>query len=273
VPAELWGTHPPERAEDTSTDTGDLTAPTDGSPERERQPGSVSSPPTDPSGAGEPGAGGDGSASWRERMRGAVGMGAKPEREPAPTTREPSPARRVGRVSAADSLGDLLMAVGGALSRVPRHSATGRVLMMQSATSGQVIDEAVKGTALDRRLIQPAVRTRRSVESVGAVMLPPLIVFGIEQNPERAPVLVPLLESALRSAAVAMAPAVRKVRKRAADEATVLAELYPEAPPGSDPVQYLVNELFPGIYDALAKMAEAPAAADDEAARNEGANV
>lgn len=197
-----------------------------------------------------------------------------PVTSPERPTRERSPAgkgpRGKGRVSAADDLGDLLASVGGFLMRTDQYQATGRMIAFQSDASGQLLDEAMAGTLVDRVAIQRAVKARKSVDGVAAIVAPPLLVWAIENDihkqqaaervgavvPSRIPALVPLLEAALRQSAKVMVPAVKKVRKREADEAEALAELFPDAEPGSDPVAGLINEIFPGIYAALANAAE-----------------
>lgn len=162
----------------------------------------------------------------------------------APKTSEIRPKANQKRVSGADSISDAWSAIGGLISRNPRHRPSGMLLQWQSAAAGEIIDEAVKGTAIDRLLIQRAVKARSRFDMVGAIFFPPAIVFAIEMNPERAPMLLPLLESTLRSSLPVMVPAVKKARKREADQAEAIRELFPDAPEGTDPVRELINELF-----------------------------
>ena len=166
----------------------------------------------------------------------------------APITKEQRPKPAGKRVSGADSIGDLWSAVGGLISRNPRHRPSGMLLQWQSAAAGEIIDEAIKGTAFDRMLVQRAVKARGRFDLMGAVFMPPAIVFAIEMNPERAPMLLPMLESSLRNSLPHMVPAVKKARKRQADQAEAIRELFPDAPEGTDPVQELINELFASWY-------------------------
>ena len=166
----------------------------------------------------------------------------------APKTKEKRPSSGGRRVSGAQSIGDLYGAIGGFISRNPRHRPSGLLLQWQAAAAGEIIDEAVKDTAIDKIFIQRAVKARGRLDMVGAVLFPPAIVFAIEMNPNRAPMLLPLLESTLRNSLPHMVPAIKKARKREEDQAEAIRELFPEAEPGIDPVQELINELFSGWY-------------------------
>ena len=159
-------------------------------------------------------------------------------------TKEVKPGKIKGRVSAADSLGDIWNAAGGLLSRFPAHIPSGKLLQFQSQAAGEILDEALKDTVIDRLILQRAVKTRGKFDTLGAVLLPPVIVFMIESNPERAPMLFPILESSLRSSLPLMVPAIKKARKKEADQAEAIRELFPDAGPGDDPISELINELF-----------------------------
>ncbi len=148
------------------------------------------------------------------------------------------------RVSAADSLGDLWAGVGGLLTRLPNHAPSGRLLQFQSQAAGEILDEALKGTFVDKMLLQKGVKLRGRFDVLGAVLMPPAIVFAIETNPERAPYLIPLLESSLRNALPHMVAPIKKARKREADQAEAIRELFPDAPEGSDPIRELISEIF-----------------------------
>lgn len=168
----------------------------------------------------------------------------------APKTKEIRPKVSGKRISGAASIGDAMSAVGGIISRTEKHRPSGMLIQWQSAAAGEIIDEAIKDTAIDRFLIQRAVKARSRLDMVGSVLFPPAIVFAIEMNPERAPMLFPLLESSLRNSLPHMVPAIKKARKREADQAEAIRELFPEAEEGSDPVRELMNELFAGWYPA-----------------------
>jgi len=161
-------------------------------------------------------------------------------------TKEIKPAVNTKRVSAADSLGDLWSGIGGLLTRLPNHAPSGKLLQFQSQAAGEILDEALKGTFVDKMLLQKAVKARGRFDVLGAVLMPPAIVFAIETNPERAPYLLPLLESSLRNALPHMVAPIKKARKREADQAEAIRELFPDAPEGSDPIRELIAEIFGG---------------------------
>lgn len=209
----------------------------------EKRPGSLSNPSVNQA-ASENGS--EESGSFGDKFKNFFGSTKSTE---APTgkgfkTNEQKPKPYQKRVSGADSISDAWQALGGLISRNPRHRPSGMLLQWQSAAAGEIIDEAVKGTAIDRLIIQKAVRARGRFDLVGAILFPPAIVFAIEMNPDRAPMLLPLLESTLRSSLPHMVPAVKKARKREADQAEAIRELFPDAPEGSDPIQALIAELF-----------------------------
>ena len=166
----------------------------------------------------------------------------------APKTKEVKPGGNTKRVSAADSLGDLWSGLGGLLTRLPNHAPSGRLLQFQSQAAGEILDEALKGTVVDRVILQKAVKTRGRFDVLGAVLMPPAIVFAIETNPERASYLIPLLESSLRNALPHMVAPIKKARKREADQAEAIRELFPDAPDGTDPIRELIKEIFGGYF-------------------------
>jgi len=93
-------------------------------------------------------------------------------------------------------------------------------------------------------ILQKAVKARGRFDVLGAVLMPPAIVFAIETNPERAPYLLPVLESALRNALPHMVKPIQKARRREADQAEAIRELFPDAPEGHDPIKSLIAEIF-----------------------------
>ena len=182
----------------------------------------------------------------RKGLKGLFGRKAKPDPAPQAPTKEKRPKATKGpgrRVSGADSLSDLWSA-GGSLMMRAGHVPTGRMLQFQSAVAGEMLDEAVKGSFVDKTLIQPVVKARGRFDLLGAVMGPPLIVFAIERNPERAPMLMPALKSSIRSSLPLMVPAIKKVQEKERKAAEAAAELFPDLPPGEDPVDAIIATLF-----------------------------
>jgi hypothetical protein len=70
------------------------------------------------------------------------------------------------------SLGRML----GALS-----PATGNCLQAQAAMAGVILEDTVRGTVVDR-ILQPAARAEDKLDKIGALVLPPVVVFAMEQN-------------------------------------------------------------------------------------------
>lgn len=152
------------------------------------------------------------------------------------------------RESAAGIISDGFNGLGGLISRNPRHRPSGILLQWQSDAAGEVIDEAVKGTFIDKLFLQKAVRGKGKFDQVGAILIPPAIVFAIEMNPARFEQLAPLLESSLRNGLPAMAKGIKKAKKKQEAQKEAIAELFPDLEPGQDPIEILMGEMFAGWY-------------------------
>lgn len=211
----------------------------------EKRPGSVSDPVVNQVSSENNSAG-----SFSEKFKNFFGSKNAGEeiKSKGLKTSETKPKAYTKRVSGADSIGDAWSALGGLISRNPRHRPSGMLLQWQSAAAGEIIDEAIKGTVIDRMIVQKAVKARGRFDLIGSVLLPPAIVFAIEMNPDRAPMLIPVLENSLRNSLPHMVPAVKKARKREEEQAEAIRELFPDAPEGIDPVKELINELFGNWY-------------------------
>lgn len=187
--------------------------------------------------------------SIADKAKNFFGFGTKKtETKTTFKTNEKRPKAPTKRVSGAQSIADGWNAIGGIISRSPRHRPSGILLQWQSAAAGEIIDEAIKDTAIDRMLIQKAVKARGRFDLIGSVLLPPALVFAIEMNPERAPMLIPMLESSLRNSLPHMVPAIKKARKREEEQQNAIRELFPDLPEGIDPIQELIQEMFAGWY-------------------------
>jgi len=89
--------------------------------------------------------------------------------------------------------------------------ATGNCLQAQAAMAGVLLEDVVAHTAIDR-LLQPAARAEDKLDKIAALVLPPVIVFGMEMNqaaaaqgartPQQAmarqAILMPMLRESLR---------------------------------------------------------------------------
>ena len=165
-------------------------------------------------------------------------------RQEAPVTKEKRPKAKAGRrVSAADTLGDVWSGVG-ALAIRTGHAPLGRCLQFQSQVSGEILDDALKGTVIDKVALQPIAKGRGRFDALGAVLGPPMIVFAIERNPQQIDVLMPMLKSSIRSSLPLMVPAIKRVQEKEARAAEAAAELFPDLPPGADPVDAIIEMMF-----------------------------
>jgi hypothetical protein len=170
----------------------------------------------------------------------------KPSR-PAKPPREQRPKRSFGkRVSAATILGAPFEFAGEAVQgQLP---ATARMLAVQAPYAGYVLDEAVAGTIVDKVAFQPLARAQDRLGMVGSVIGPPLLVARIEMHPEQMHSLVPLLKRSLRMAAPYIAKGLKKKKEDDAKLAEVLTELYPDLPPGTDPLDAMLSDILAPIF-------------------------
>jgi hypothetical protein len=181
----------------------------------------------------------------------------------APKTEEKRPDKPKGkRVSTAETISDAWGFVGGAALRSRRYYPVGNCLVWQAPLAGEMVDEAIKGSIVDTKVLQPFVKARERFDLVGAIAGPPLIVLAIIQQPSRANVLMPILRASVENALPYMVPAMKKAEKKWADKIAAIKELYPDLdiPEGQDPVDLIIGQMFAG-YDLFA---EEPPATEPE---------
>ena len=169
-----------------------------------------------------------------------------------PKTAERKPKVSFRRQSTA-GLFEFVWAQGGqALVMTGKDIPVGRVLALQAPIVGDVLDDAIKGTILDK-VLQPFVRQGERAKLVGAVVLPPVLVATLERNPQAAPTIMPILRAAMIPMLVEMAKASKKAK---ADEKKLLEamdEIADQLPPellaearekGLHPVDALLGMIF-----------------------------
>jgi len=154
-------------------------------------------------------------------------------------------------MSTAPTIEDGWTALGGMAQRTRGHAPLGRYLTWQAPAAGEMLDDAVKGTIVDRRVLQPVVKARGRLDLVVAVLGPPAVILAITQNPARAPALVPMLRTAIRSSLPTMLPAMKRAQAREAKVDEAVREMFPDIPEGVDPVDLVISQLFEG-YDFTA---------------------
>jgi len=211
----------------------------------ERRPGSITSPVADREDAT--------TGVEKDGFLGGLFKKKKPTSSTPPPfskkTREKAPKGVGRRVSTSETIQDVWAAIGGIAIRTGRHAPLGRYLQWQAPAAGEMLDQALAGSILDRKLLQPAVKTRGRLDVLGAVIFPPAIIVAIEMNPERAPQLVPILKSAIRASLPSLLPAMKKAQAKEEKVNKAVAEMFGEDfPPGVDPVDMVIEQMFSGWY-------------------------
>jgi hypothetical protein len=82
--------------------------------------------------------------------------------------------------------------------------------------------------------------------------------LAIENNPERAPMLLPILKSSIRNSLPMMAKAIKKVQAKEKAMAEAAAELFPDLPEGEDPADAILAMIFDGWTPPTPSPSEAP---------------
>jgi len=167
----------------------------------------------------------------------------KQQSEPASTKeRRPKVVRQTKRISSADTLADAWQGLGGLAVRSGKHVPLGRYMMFSSQVTGEILDDAVKGTPIDRLILQPVAKGRGRFDALSAVFGPPMIILAIERDPSKADMLFPILKTSIRNSLPLMAPAIKKIQKKEADIAAAAAEMGFDG--DGDPADQIINMIF-----------------------------
>lgn len=174
----------------------------------------------------------------------------KPKAQPTYTapTREKAPKVAGRRSSTSGTIEDIWAGVGGVAQRAG-YVPLGRYMAWQAPAAGELLDQALAGTAVDRKFLQPAVKARGRLDIVGAIMGPPAIIVAIQRNPARAELLIPALRSAIRGSLPTLLPAMKKAQAREEKVNQAIRDYLPdgmEIPDGVDPVDIVIGQLFDG---------------------------
>lgn len=201
--------------------------------------------------------------TWRERLwRTAPAESPDgPIRTPM-STRERKPTRK--RVDASDVWTFFWRFAGHRLEKSEMDIVVGRCLVYQAPVAGAVLEELTKDTLIDK-LIQPLARKSAELETAAALFMLPSLLGMLERKPHMAPVLVPMISDAIEIHLHAMVPIVKEERKKKAQRADALRELYPDAPEGTDPVELVLSEMFAGTVFAQGFDGDALAEAERQA--------
>jgi hypothetical protein len=186
-------------------------------------------------------------------------------RAPKTTETKPGKPRAGRRVSTADTLADIWKGGGGLLVRSGTHIPSGRWMQFQAPYAGEMLDEALAGSVLDKVALQRIAKARGRFDLIGAVLGPPLVLMAIERNPQNGQVLLPLLESSIRASLPHMVEGIKKVKAKEKVTAEAAAALFSEDPEydgTQDPVSYIMQMLFDGW---VAPVGEAPPPTPEDA--------
>jgi hypothetical protein len=181
--------------------------------------------------------GGSAGAPSTPRRRGLLERFKRAPKEPgqpagpgAPPTKPPKPSFGRGkRESGAETISDGWSALGGLFLKA-NHTPTGRVIQFQSDAAGEMLDEVVKGTPLDRLVLQRVVGARGTLDTLAALFGPPILTYRMEQavaqgNQEAFSFFEGLLKSNIKRALPLMIPAMKKVKKRETEAAAALVDM------------------------------------------------
>lgn len=127
----------------------------------------------------------------------------------------------------------------GAIGKLVSNPATlpvGRCMQLQAPAAGMVLDDALRGSLVDR-LAQPLARASKRGEAVFGVIGPPILVAVVCQRPELYDVVKPMLVEALKSWVLLAGPKIRKARER---ERKLLEELDGDL----SSIEDMIDELF-----------------------------
>jgi hypothetical protein len=117
-------------------------------------------------------------ASWRNRARG--------KGKARPRAKHP-------RVPVDDLIAGLWRGAAGFARPLP---PTSRLMKIQAPVAGAILEDVVKGTAIDR-LLQPLARTTAGAEALFALAGPPIMVTALQLQPDMEPFIMPLLRESL----------------------------------------------------------------------------
>jgi hypothetical protein len=138
-----------------------------------------------------------------------------------------------GRQSAAKDIGDLWGWGGGKLQRIG-HVPTGRMVRFQAPVAGELLDDVLKGSMLDKVVVQRLVAARGKLDMLLAVFGPVVLTWRLEQaiaggaSAAQIEGLQFLLTETVRNSVPVMVPAMKKVRKRTEAENAAMADMLDE---------------------------------------------
>lgn len=148
-------------------------------------------------------------------------------------TKEKAPKQARPRGDRRESAADLMGRGWGSAGRYMQrngHVPTGRMVTFQAPIAGEILDEAVAGTWVDKMAIQRIVAASGVLEQLYAVIGPPALTWQLEKalakgDEATAGMLEGLLKGCIKDSLPVMIPALKKARKREADQNKQMADL------------------------------------------------
>lgn len=147
--------------------------------------------------------------------------------------------RRTYRRVPIDGLASMAWAGIGRLLATDELLPVARCMALQAPAAGAVLDDALRGSVVDR-MAQPIARASKRGEALFGAAGPPILVAAVCKRPELYPVVKPMLVEALKSWIVISGPKIRKARER---EQKLLAELAEDGLDVSS-IEDMIDQLF-----------------------------
>ena len=113
----------------------------------------------------------------------------------------------------------------GALLLNPQLAPVARTLQVQAPVAGEIAEDMIKGTPVDK-LLQPLARVGEKGEEAFALIGPPAISMAICMQPDLYPMLEPVMVEALKSWVLIAGPKIRKAQQKEAKLVEELGEDY-----------------------------------------------
>lgn len=150
---------------------------------------------------------GDLGSRVKQGLKGARGRGSR-------SGAQKKPASRSGpRASVEAILTGVYGAFAGGVGRV--NPAVGYIMGVQAPVAGLLLEDTVKGTAVDR-LLQPFAKNADRVRVGRALLGPPVLVAFMQQNPDKAMFVMPMLRKMLADYIDLAGPKIVEIQKREA---------------------------------------------------------
>lgn len=141
----------------------------------------------------------------REGLKGARSRGSRSGARKTGATRS-GPRQSVEAI-----LTGIYGAFAGGVGKV--NPAVGYIMGVQAPVAGMLLEDTVKGTAVDR-LLQPFAKNADRVKVGRALLGPPLLVAFMQQNPDKAAFVMPMLRRMLADYLDVAGPKIAEIQKR-----------------------------------------------------------